>query len=255
MYDSQLTNLLNVMNPISDFKMQSGIIDDEFIQTATPPNNDLFHQQTFAENDAISGLKTKQPNKCSNKLITENNPANNKQNLIELWKEIQEFYHIPDSTWYCAPGPINNRNFTGGYGSVTNRSRPSGVGSLNFSRLSTLLAEASSPALKPATQFRNSTNKASSCKSSSHEIGHTTAVSRAAEAAKQRYLSKTSKHKLSSVTSQPARMNKSSKQDNISKQWPKKISRNNKYDYVTTASSTSKEDHVNQGKPAAYVFN
>ncbi|CAH8443402.1 unnamed protein product [Schistosoma bovis] len=246
MYDSQLTNLLNVMNPISDFKMQSGIIDGEFVQTATPPNNDLFHQQTFAENDAISGLQTKQPNKCSNKLITENNPANNKQNLIELWKEIQEFYHIPDSTWYCAPGPINNRNFTGGYGSVTNRSRPSGVGSLNFSRLSTLLAEASSPALKPATQFRNSTNKASSCKSSSHEIGHTTAVSRAAEAAKQRYLSKTSKHKLSSVTSQPARMNKSSKQDNISKQWPKKISRNNKYDYVTTASSTSKEDHVNQ---------
>uniref|UniRef100_A0A5K4F0Z1 Dentin sialophosphoprotein-like n=1 Tax=Schistosoma mansoni TaxID=6183 RepID=A0A5K4F0Z1_SCHMA len=246
MYDSQLTNLLNVMNSISDFKMQPEVLDGEFVQTAASPNNDLSHQQTFAENDASSELQSKQLNQCSNKLTTENNPVNNKQSLVEFWKEIQKFYHIPDSTWYCAPGPINNRNFTGGYGSVTSRSRPSGVGSLNFSRLSTLLAEASSPALKPATQFRNSTNKSSSYKSSSHEIGHTTAVSRAAEAAKQRYLSKTSKHKLSSATSQPSRINKSSKKDSKSKHWPKKISRNNKYDYVTTSSSTSKEDHVNQ---------
>ncbi|CAH8291001.1 unnamed protein product [Schistosoma turkestanicum] len=245
MYDNQLTSLLNVVNLVSDCKKKSEILGCESVQITAPSDNDSSNQQTVIANDPINEPQLKKSNECSEESITEHNLADNQQSFVELWKEIQEFYHIPDSTWYCAPGPINNRNSTGGYSGVTSRSRPSGVGSLNFSRLSTLLAEASSPALKPATQSRNSTNKSLGYKSSLHEIGHTTAASRAAEAAKQRYLSKTGRKKFSSHTSQPIRIDKSSKQNIKSKTLSTKISRNKKYGYAL-ASSTSKAARLNQ---------
>ncbi|TNN20458.1 Bromodomain-containing protein [Schistosoma japonicum] len=247
-YDSQLMDLLSVINPITDCKKKSENLDGESIQTTVLVNDDTSEQQTIVANDTTNASQSNDCNKYSDKSTAESGSFDNNQSCTEsfigLWKEIQGFYHIPDSTWYCAPGPINNRISTSAYGGVTSRSRQSaGVGSLNFSRLSTLLAEASSPSLKPATEFRNSTNKSSSYKPSLHDTSHTTAASRAAEAAKQRYLSKKGKNKFSSRKSQLDRNYKTMKQDNKLKNWSKNISRNSLYD-CTATSSPSKADHI-----------
>ncbi|KAK4471474.1 hypothetical protein MN116_004900 [Schistosoma mekongi] len=247
-YDNQLMNLLSVINPITDCKKKSENLDGESIQTTVLVNDDPSERQTVVANDITNASQSKHCNRYSDKSTAASDSFDNNQSctksFIGLWKEIQEFYHIPDSTWYCAPGPINNRISTSAYSGVTSRSRQSaGVGSLNFSRLSTLLAEASSPSLKPATQFRNSTNKSSSYKPGLHETSHTTAASRAAEAAKQRYLSKKGKGKFASHKSQLDRNYKTMKQHNKSKNWSKNISRNSLYD-CTATSSSSKADRI-----------
>ncbi|CAH8456155.1 unnamed protein product [Heterobilharzia americana] len=251
MYDSQLAALLDEMNSFSDSKKKLDNTSTESDETNMPQSNSLSKQQTSTDDVSLNEPKTKQHEKCSDTITAENDSVEkclgSTENFIGLWKEIHDFYHIPDSTWYCAPGPINNRNSSGGFGNVTSRSRPSaGVGSVNFSRLSTLLAEASSPALKPTKQSRHSVNKSMTYKSSKHEVGHTTAASRAAEATKQRYLSTTSKGKFLSCAKKSNISVKSSKQDKSKQHLSEGTSRKSKYQGDTSSSSTSKADRLNQ---------
>ncbi|CAL8078295.1 unnamed protein product [Calicophoron daubneyi] len=72
---------------------------------------------------------------------TADQDAKNCEEFIEVWKEIQGFYTIPESTWVCPPGPAAPRPAS------ISRSREQ----TSFGRLSALITEASKTPISPST--------------------------------------------------------------------------------------------------------
>ncbi|VDQ16949.1 unnamed protein product [Trichobilharzia regenti] len=243
MYDSQLPTLLEQIKSFTESKNKPENV------TPNKSTSQIYSPSKTATSagDTTTNELERQPGiKCSDNVdsgivSTESSPQS-AENLLGLVREIQDFYRIPDSTWYCAPGPINSCK---AFGSVTSRSRPStAVGSVNSSRL---LDKASSPRREPGVPSRHSAKKAMDFKSGKHDSGHTTAASRAAEATKQRYLSRANKSKFAHNFEKSNQNNKCRKQANEHKNLSDDASHKNQYRNSTASTSASKANRVYGG--------
>ncbi|CAH8833882.1 unnamed protein product [Trichobilharzia szidati] len=233
MYDSQLPILLEQIKSFTESKNKP--------ENVTPGKNtsqiDSPSKTATSAGDKTTNELERQPEvKCSDKGDSGNVSAESSpqgaENLLGLVREIQDFYRIPDSTWYCAPGPINSCK---AFGSVTSRSRPSTAsGPVKSSRV---LDEASSSRRESVVGSRHSAKKSMNFKSGKHDSGHATAASRAAEATKQRYLSRANKSKFTHNFEKSNQNKKCRKQPNEHKNLSDNAS--HKYQYRNSIASTS----------------
>ncbi|VDP97089.1 unnamed protein product [Trichobilharzia regenti] len=241
MYDSQLPTLLEQIKSFTESKNKPENV------TPNKSTSQIYSPSKTATSagDTTTNELERQPGiKCSDNVDSGNVSAESSpqgaENLLGLVREIQDFYRIPDSTWYCAPGPINSCK---AFGSVTSRSRPStAVGSVNSSRLQ---GKAASPRREPGVHSIRSAKKSKDFKSGKHDSGHTTAASRAAEATKRRYMSRASNSKFSPNS-------KKSNLNGICSKKPKKLSndfsRKNQRQNSVSSTRTSKGNCVSQSE-------
>ncbi|CAH8833888.1 unnamed protein product [Trichobilharzia szidati] len=239
MYDSQLPILLEQIKSFTESKNKPENVTPG---KNTSQTNSPSKTATSTGDTTTNKLKRQPEVKCSDKGDSGNVSAESSpqgaEDLLGLVREIHDFYRIPDSTWYCAPGPINSCK---AFGSVTSRSRPStAAGPVKSSRV---LDEASSPRRESGVGSRHSAKKSMNFKSGKHDSGHATAASRAAEATKRRYLSIASNSKFSPKSRKSNRNEKCIKEPKkLSNDSSRKIQRQND----VSSTPTSKGNFVSQ---------